>query len=55
MNVFNKIFLVLSAVLSFTLFGVAIITLLRGNLVCSLLGLLFAVMMALIVKHWENK
>lgn len=54
MNTFNKIFLVLSVLLAFMMFGVTVITLLNGNLVCALLGLFFAVIMALIVKYWEE-
>ncbi len=54
MNVFNKIFLVLSVLLAFMMFGVTVITLLNGNLICALLGLFFAIIMSLIVKHWEK-
>jgi len=40
--------------MTFIMFGVVVITLLNGNLICALLGLFFAVIMALIVKHWEE-
>ncbi len=55
METINRIFYVMTVLLSLALYGVSFISVLRENITLAVLSLVFAVLMHLIVKYWDNK